>query len=179
MILNQELSFDQLPESIRVSFNSRTAKHELIPANTLLYKFADGDLTFIDNNDNREKASPFWGTMDDLFDIMAYAKSTNKQLADCVRLRNAVLHGWNGLTSLRIIKLSKPIYGFTGNIGPQNQRGYAKRHYTSPVFFGGGASQVVLPNLLSEYIIEIVPKNTVLISDGLDEIEEFLKDLVV
>ena len=180
MILNEELSFDQLPESVRVSFNGRTARHEPMAVNTLLYKFTDWELF---NSNGR--VSPFWGTMEDLFDILAYAKSKNKTLYDCVRERNAVLHNWNGLTSLVVIKIMQKIYGFTGNIGLQTEKGYAKagqtytRHFTAPISFWGGASQVYLPNLDKSVLTEIVPPNTVFVRDDASAVEEFLKDYVV
>ena len=180
MALNQDLTFDQLPTSVRYSFNGLTAHHERVSAGMLLYKFTDWDVF-----SPTGRVSPFWGTMDDLVDVLYYSKKTGKTLLDCIRQRNAVLHNWNGLTSLVIIRTSQDVYGFTGNIGPQTEKGYGKegktysRPFTSPIALWGGASQVYLPGLQREHIAEVVPAETVLIRDDADAILEFLNDLVL
>lgn len=122
--------------------------------------------------------------MGDLYYILNRAKTKNKTLLECIRERNAVLHNWNGLTSLIVIKTIKKMYGFTGNIGPQTEKGYGKegelysRHFTKSISFWGSASQAYIPNLKSEYITEIVPLNTVLVRDNVNAIIEFLEAYV-
>ncbi len=186
-ILNDELSFETLPPHIKGSFNGLMAKRQPIEIGTYLYKFTDWELfnTKTDSTGNVVKTvSPFWGAMSDLDDILAYAISSRKTLLDCVRERNAVLHNWNGLTSLIVIQITQKVIGFTGNIGPQTERGYAKagqsysRHFTAPIAFWGGASQVYLPNLDKRYITEKVPPNTVMIRDDATAVQEFLSDYV-
>lgn len=190
MSLNKDLVFDQLPISVQKSFNGLTAKHERIKPQTLLYKFTDWEIfnTGFDKNGNSiESTSAFWGTMDDLIDVLYYCKKTNKTLLDCVRQRNAVLHNWNGLNSLLIIRVvQEEIYGFTGNIGPQTEKGHAKagktyatKHFTSAIAFWGGASQVYLPGLQRQHIAEVVPAETVLIRDKVEAILDFLNNLVL
>lgn len=187
MPLNENLNFETLPSHIKGSFNGLTAKHQAIDTGTYLYKFTDWELFNVrtDKNGNTSTSvSPFWGTIGDLDDILAYAISTKKTLLDCVRARNAVLHNWNGLTSLIVIQTTQKVYGFTGNIGPQTEKGYAKegqsysRHFTAPLAFWGGASQVYLPNLDKSYINEIIPPNTVLIRDDASAIQEFLRTYI-
>lgn len=188
MLLNETLTFDQLPVSVQKSFNGLMAKHERIRAGTMLYKFTDWDLfnTRVDKDGHAtESASPFWGTMADLMDVLYYSQKTTKTLLECVRQRNGVLHNWNGLNSLVVIRLQQDVFGFTGNIGSQTEKGYARpgqdyvRHFTGPVAFWGGASQVYLPGLQRTHVEEVVPPETVLIRDSADEILDFLNSLVV
>lgn len=178
-MLNENLTFEQLDGSVQKSFNGLTAKHERIRMDTLLYKFTDYEL-FNPNG----KITPFWGTMEDLADLLAYSKKKDKPLLECIRKRNAVLHNWNGLNSLIIVRISQDVYGFTGNIGPQTEKGYSKdetytRHFTRSIALWGGASQVFLPGLQRQHISEVVPSETVLIRDDTDAILEFLNDLVL
>ena len=181
MILNQTLTFEDLKESQKNSFNGRRAQKVTIPVGTYFYKFTDWELFNLDK-ECKETISPFWGTMGDLADILAYAQKTGKTLLECVRARNAVLHNWNGLTCLIVIQTTQPIVGFAGDIGPQTEKGYAKegqtyaRHFTTRLNFWGGASQVCLPHLERQYIKEIVPPTTVYIRDDVKAIQAFLKD---
>ncbi|GAB3894256.1 hypothetical protein [Spirosoma agri] len=180
MALNESLTFDQLATSVRQSFNGLIARHEQIRAGTLLYKFTDWDVF-----NPTGRASPYWGTMEDLFDILYYSKRTGRTLLECVRQRNAVLHNWNGLNSLLIVRISQDVYGFTGTIGPQTEKGYGKdgvtysRHFTSQIALWGGASQVYLPGLQRSHITEVVSAETVLIRDDTDAILDFLTSMVL
>ncbi|GAB4035593.1 hypothetical protein [Spirosoma jeollabukense] len=180
MVLNETLTFNQLEDSIRKSFNGLTAKHERIRTGMLLYKFTDYEVF---NPSGR--ITPFWGTMEDLVDLLAYSKKKGKTLLDCIRQRNAVLHNWNGLNSLVVVRISQDVFGFTGNIGPQTEKGYGKegetyaRHFTSPISLWGGASQVYLPGLQRQHISEVIPAETVLIRDDASDILAFLTDLVL
>ena len=188
MVLNEDLRFDQLPASVRNSFNGLVAKHERIKPDTLLYKFTDWNVfnAYTDKNGlSHESTSAFWGTIDDLLDVLHYCQETGKTLPDCIRQRNAVLHNWNGLNSLLVIRISQDVYGFTGNIGPQTEKGYARsgkvytRPFTAPIAFWGGASQVYLPGLQRSHITEVVPAETVLLRDNTAAIVDFLTSLVL
>ncbi|WP_273212201.1 hypothetical protein [Runella zeae] len=102
-------------------------------------------------------------------------------MLDCIRRRNAVLHNWNGLNSLVIIRLRQDVVGFVGSIGSQTEKGYAeqymkRRGYTPPIQLWGGASQVYLPGLTWLHVEEIVPSATVLVRDPVPDIVAFLEE---
>ncbi len=183
-MLNANLEFDQIPLSHRRSFNGLYAQKQKIAVGTLLYKFTDWEVfnSYTDTaNQLKESVSAFWGTLGDLHDVLAYATQSNKSLLDCIRRRNAVLHNWNGLNSLVIIRLRQDVVGFVGNIGPQTEKGYAeqymkRRGYTPPIQLWGGASQVYLPGLTRLHVEEIVPSATVLVRDPVPDIVAFLEE---
>lgn len=181
-MLNEQLILEDISFSHRRSFNGLRAAKETIRAGTNLYKFTDWDVfnAYTDKNgQSKESVSPFWGTMGDLHDLLAYAEKTGKSLLECLRQRNAVLHNWNGLNSLVVIRLKEDVKGFVGNIGPQTEKGYAehftkRRGYTVPIQLWGGASQVYLPGLTRLQAEEIVPSETVYVRDTVAHIIDFL-----
>ena len=178
-MLNDSLTFDEIDLSHRRSFQGLSARKDVIRAGTILYKFTDWDVFSIGRN-GRENVSSFWGTMPDLYDLLGYAQHSNQTLLQCLRQRNAVLHNWNGLNSLVVIRLRENVAGFVGNIGPQTEKGYGdkviqKGGYTKQISLWGGASQVYLPELSRTHVAEVIPAETVYVRDPITQIVDFLR----
>lgn len=158
---------------------------------TYLYKFSDSDVfyyrTYRDRTTRRyfqderniEAVSNYWARISDLYNLLFYAKSSGISLLELVRQRSAVLHNWNGLNSLLIIRLKQRVIGLEGEIGPQTEKNYGnwkKRHgFTKPIELWGGSGQVVIPNLTRKYVEVVVPAETIYIRDPVDDIIDFLK----
>ncbi|MEO6282962.1 MAG: hypothetical protein ABIN80_13655 [Dyadobacter sp.] len=186
-------------EEARRSFSGLRAKKEEIKKNTLLYKFTDSDVFFwatkrnpvtkfydFQYHETGEKkgqplivASQYWGTMDDLRNILIYSKETNRSLLSCIRQRNAVLHNWNGLNSLLVVRLKETVWGWTGNIGPQTEKNYvgykSRPGVSAPINLFGGADQVCIPRLERNHIEDVISAETVYVRDPIDDIINFLK----
>ena len=175
-----------------------------ITAGTYLYKFSDSDVFYTKEEtkitgsylfyekgkpvpkegDPIEteyfvRVSPYWARISDLYNLLHYSKNSNKSLLECVRNRNAVLHNWNGLNSLLIIKLKETVLGWEGGIREQTEKNYddwkKRRGYSAPVKVWGGGSQVVIPNLTRRHIEVVVPAETVYIRDPIEDIIDFLE----
>jgi hypothetical protein len=176
-LLNETISFTDLSNEVRGSFTAGQAKKVLLPAGTSLFRFS-----------GHNGISPVWAETNQLGSILLAAKASGKRLDQYVREKLAVLRLWNpGMTYLIVAELTQPVWGFRGLIEKQNEAAaymnngssLYKKRFTKPVFFSGGIGQVQIPGLNQAHLRFVVPAETILIHDPIDEILDVLIDYKV
>ncbi len=171
--LNQDIHFDQLPDSVRHAFSGSVGAKVLLTAGTLLFRFS-----------GHANISSWWSEASQLSNLLLSAKASGQSLFQYIRNTTAVLRQWDsGMNNLIVGKLNRSVYAFRGTISPQNEASrymnsqdlssYKKR-FTKPVFFGGGNGQVYINGIKEEDITIIVPVGTVNTFDKIDDIIDFL-----
>jgi hypothetical protein len=171
-LLNETVSFADLRPEVRGSFSAGLAKKVLLPAGTSLFRFS-----------GHNGISPVWAETSQLSSVLLGAKASGKRLDEYIREKLAVLRLWNpGMTYLIVAELIQPVWGFRGLIEKQNEAAaymsnrspLYKKKFTKPVFFSGGIGQVQIPGLNQAHLHFIVPAQTILIHDPIDEILDVL-----
>ncbi len=154
MILNEDLSFEKLPEDWQRTFRGRRAEKRLLGANHLLFKFTEHGLFKTDGT-----VTPFWSSIvpitpadPGLAGMQARAAALNCGPAVAARARSAVSRQWNGMTNLLEARLLVEAYAFVGQCSGQRIN---DDDQSANVVFIGGAWQLLVPNLGRSSIIKI------------------------
>ncbi len=167
-----------LDPSVRQAFGASQLTPVTLNPGTMLYRFSGWDII----NPGRNVVSPWWSEGSGLLEVLLAAKASNKTLEQFVRNRSAVLRAWNNISCLVMVRLSARKDAYRGSIAFQNEakpymdRNSAKykQKFTKPVFFGGGGSQVWVPDLKTTEFSITIPFRTINITDDVDEIIDFL-----
>ena len=175
-ILNETFDFGRdAPTGVQAAFENQSAKRNLFPSSTELFKFTEFDMFQPDRQGNRAVGtlvSPWWCSVlplapDDLgFDgLVTAARKAGKSTLEFARDWLAVKYAWNTLASTQLglarvqrIRLQKPVYGFFGKVQRQDND---KVPLSKPGRSGGRASikgggiQIWIPNLTADYFLQI------------------------
>ena len=175
-ILNETFDFGRdAPAGVQAAFENKTAKRNLFPAGSELYKFTEFDMFQPDRQGNRAQGttvSPWWCSVlplcpDDLgFDgLIAAARKAGKSTLEFAREWLAVKFSWNALASSQLglakvqrIRLNKPVYGFYGKVQRQaNDRVPLSNpgRAGGPAALMGGGVQIWIPNMTAAYFLQI------------------------
>lgn len=144
--LNDNLTFDSLPDGVRQAFRGRVIAKRF-EQNHLFYKMSrEPDHTSF-------SISPWWSSYEPAINgDSGFVGSWNNPLGmrSATRINAAVPERWNTLDNLLLMRLRVPIVGFVGKCERQLAHLGANPLTTTKFgapFLGGGHVQVFLPNL--------------------------------
>jgi hypothetical protein len=165
MDLNHDVGWNDLEPFVRSAFQTKFGMPEkvLLPAGTVLYKFNDFRTL---HGPNGNGLSPWWSPYNSYKHDAGWeqkakiAKANGVSVREWGRLTSAVKENWNSLNYLLIITLKDSVYGFFGGF---SQMARIDAGAASKVKAGeargagknlpGGATQIFIPNLTSDHVI--------------------------
>lgn len=170
-VLNEDLVFNHAPRGVRSAFVNSSARRHRFDAGWELFKFTGYRVFSPDNKGRIAPISPWWCSVHPvpstiipgLDQLLQEASRLGLTPLDYAREFLAVQHGWNsladvqlGLARIQKLRLLQPVYGFYGLVNPQvNDRLRLKKpaRRGESSLFRGGAIQIWIPNLTTEYAI--------------------------
>ena len=174
--MNEHLEWDEVSE---IAMGEKTVGNcffryaeptkELLPANTLLYKFSN-----YDSLPDKRDVSPWWSSVlerqedSGLKNRLLLAQHLKVNPLEWGRVTSVIKENWSTLEYVIFIETTTPIYGWMGGFsafkridtGKKSKRDTVLEPKGSSPFLPGGARQLFIPNLQKDHIKLIKVKNT-------------------